>query len=87
MAKRRPLGMSTENRGAGLEQPAMNPGPMGAGDQTYQARVSRPQPPQLQPIQPAVPGMEGMSGAMPGGGDSSTQDLMQLLMQLKGGYR
>ena len=88
MAMRRKMmgGPPQENRGAGLEQPVMDPDKMGAGDQQYQARVQRPQP-QMAPLPPAVPGMGGVGGAMPGGGDDSTAELMMLLQQMMGGYK
>lgn len=86
MRRRMPGMMPQENQGAGLEQPVMQPGAMGAGDEQYQARVQRPQP-QMQSLSPAVPGMDGIGAAMPGGGDQSSEELMMLLQQMMGGYQ
>ena len=72
--------MPNENRGMGLEQPVEQPGPVGAADEQFQP----PPQPELQPLMPAVPGMEGLGASTPGGGDESTDELMQLIMSLRG---
>ena len=83
--RRKPMGMMPqENRGAGLDQPVMRPGPMGPGDEQYQQR--RPTP-EMQPIHPVAPGMEGMNGAMPGGLDDGSVDLLKMLQSMMGGYK
>ena len=68
-----------ENAGMGLNRPVLNPGPMGAADQSQP-----PQPPPMQPRAPS-PMLSPTEASTPGGGGENSDELMQMLMKMFGG--